>query len=521
MKRSLLLTAVLLIFTTADSIAHTVKWAIEPIYNSIAIYNDSIYKVYSGSGVRLVNRQGKDLLSSAPVTADSITDFKNGYALLMRSESDKQRLVGILHPNLRVTVIDKEWYVDDYPFFSEGLLPVKDKKNKYGFISPNGKVVVKFEYAGVHPFKENRASVFKAKSGFGSLLDKAKEGVGIGNSNGNKVVYITQTGSQISLAAEIGDIYLGSTFRNGEALVQNKEGNYFVIDQNGNVKRIENSPILEFDDDFSIKSGYYPSNSPKNSNYNDGGITYFMENDLYGFKNNGNIIVPAQFAEVQPFHNGYALVRCANSKWGMIGLDKDEITLTKKTTPTNNSEEEAVDYIVNMPTTWNQKNLIFVCATDNKSSLNKYESMANGSNSRTISFVLPIGDRELSIVGDYGLLIWQYYDSKSNDIKKSQTNDSEVKISVYPGKAKANAKNNAFITVTIINESSEAQTMDVIITGKKLSGGKYNLTLSPGEKKNYRMTFSEVTEVEKRRITVKIGSKIVNRTIEVEPFIVF
>lgn len=498
------------------SVAQSPKWAIEPVYTSIAEYNDTLLKVYSSRGVTLMNYSGRDVLS-AHAAVDSITDFKNGYALLLRYEDGKQRLSGVLNSDFSVTPILEQWYVGEYPYFSEQLLPVYNEKDKYGFIDPSGRVAVKFGYAGVHPFKEGRASVFKSKSGFMKLVEKTASAVGVSQSE-YKVAYVNPLGNELKLSREIGDIYFGSSFRYGEALVRNKDGQYFVIDINGMVKRLENAPNLEFDDDYAIKSGYYEKEQPK-MRLGDSGIKYFMENDLYGFRKRGEVIVPAQFVEFRPFAGEYAFVRCKSGKWGVLTLDEQSIDISKKVTAADSDDEEAVDFIIKTPEVWKDKLLMFTCVSKTNGATNRFECFADGTLTRTISFILPKGERDLTLIGDHGLIICQYNDAPKKEEEKQA--ESEVKVSVYPGKVKANAKNNAVITVTIDNVTSKTQKLNVSIVGQQLSGGSYKLTLKAGEKKSYRATFTNVVATEKRRVTVTVGEKKVNRTVEVEPFIVF
>lgn len=199
--------------------AQTARWAIEPQYTSITLYGENMYKVKKYGFTGILNKEGNVIV---PVTADSITQMTEDCALVLKYEENKYRLTGILHMDQRVVVINDDWYVADFPFFSEGKLPVYNKTGKYGYIGTNGKLLIDFAYSNVHPFSEGWASVSKGKNLLGNIGFIRKN-------NKQKVFYIDEQGRVMNLPMDIGDIYSGTSFKNGEALVITKDNRYCFI----------------------------------------------------------------------------------------------------------------------------------------------------------------------------------------------------------------------------------------------------------------------------------------------------
>ena len=143
--------------------AQTAKWAIAPQYSSITPYGEDMYKVKIGKQVGVVDKDGKIIVG---VYADSITNMVEDCSLVLRFVDGKNKLVSILHKDKTTSQISEDWYVGNYTFFSEGKLPVCNKKGRFGYIGPNGRVILDFAYSVAHPFSEGWASVCKGKNLF-------------------------------------------------------------------------------------------------------------------------------------------------------------------------------------------------------------------------------------------------------------------------------------------------------------------------------------------------------------------
>lgn len=60
--------------------------------------------------------------------ADSITNMVEDCSLVLRFVDGKNKLVSILHKDKTTSQISEDWYVGNYTFFSEGKLPVCNKR---------------------------------------------------------------------------------------------------------------------------------------------------------------------------------------------------------------------------------------------------------------------------------------------------------------------------------------------------------------------------------------------------------
>lgn len=108
--------------------AKTASWSVEPKYSNIEMLSPGTYLVKRGVYSSIIDGEGRAIV---PNTTDSITPFVENQALILTpAEDGRYRLQGILHDDFTTTAVAEEAYVDDYPFFSEGLLPVC---NKSGF----------------------------------------------------------------------------------------------------------------------------------------------------------------------------------------------------------------------------------------------------------------------------------------------------------------------------------------------------------------------------------------------------
>jgi len=83
--------------------------------------------------------------------------------------------------------------------------------------------------------------------------------------------------------------------------------------------KIQYKPYANKQEDFSYVGTAFAGENIKPANYNlsDTTLFAFLENKLWGFKNEQNIIIPAQFDYADEFSEGFAKVK-KNGKWGYI-----------------------------------------------------------------------------------------------------------------------------------------------------------------------------------------------------------
>lgn len=491
--------------------AQTAKWVIAPKYSSIVPYGKGLYKVKTGRYVGILDDKGNVIV---PVNADSITAMTEACALVLQYEEEKYRLKGILHEDHRLVVISDEWYVGDFPFFSEGKLPVYNKSGKYGFVGTNGALLIDFEYGNIHPFSEGWAAVSQGKNLFSLITNKIKK------KGKEKVFYINEQGRTMTLQSDIGDIYSGTTFKNGEALVITKDNRYCFINTSGQLTRIDNDVILTFDEKYALQTeANVPQTKSSQSIFYDGPTTY-SENNLYGYKKGSRIILPPQFVEATPFFQGFAIAS-VNEGYGLLKLVEGSFLCMSSSGSLKTSESgmRSVDYVVSVPQEWENSALELTCVTDGKDKTSSLQPGIAGSK-RTFSFIIPQGKQELSLSGD-GLIVW------NSSMKDSGSNvngnlSEDISISIQPSMAKANAKDNAPITIILKNNTGASLEFSVTVTGKQLKTINKNVKLTSGQSQKLSTYFMKVQKADSRTVSVStsLSSNTINKIVKLVPFFV-
>ena len=284
-----------------SSYAQTAKWCIKPEYSEITLFGEDLFKCVDRAGkVQLIDRNGKELLQS--VNADAVTNFSDGYALVLKGK----KILGLFaEQGHQFTAVSGEYYTTEYPFFSERLLAVADSKGKMGYLDTRGNLAIQCKFVEAHPFMQGWASVEK----------KAKE-----------VWYITPQGKEMRPDGfHGGKLTKGSSFNeNGEAVVANYQ-DYAVIKTNMQVKK-----KIAYTSDLPVRPcDYAYSEDAKECEESTGyaweedmRIEVYSDNGSYGYRlknENDRIVLPAQFGEAKPFYSQHAIVK-KDGKCGVLEL---------------------------------------------------------------------------------------------------------------------------------------------------------------------------------------------------------
>lgn len=494
--------------------AQTARWLIQPQYTSISVYGDGMYKVKSGRYAGILGQEGNSLVS---VYADSITPLVEGCALVLQFEEDRYCLKGILHADQKIIPVTEEWYVEDYPFFSEGKLPVYTKNGKYGYINPNGIPVTGFDYSSIHPFSEGWAAVSKGKGLVGKGIGLIKKN--LVKKSKDKVFYINEQGQVMSLMSDIGDIYFGTSFKDGEALVITKDNKYCFINTSGQLVRIDNNIAMMFDEKFALQKDKMESKDNVISEAVYDGPTTFVENDIYGYMQGGKVILPAQFSEASPFSKGYAIV-AKDKKYGVLKLIQGDFYCraaagTLKSTDTG---VESVDYIVSVPEGWKDGALELLCVNADGKKVSSTQP-GNTDTNRIFSFLLSKEKYDLSLQGE-NLLVWKSGMGESDTVKHVAEDD--LTISISPASVKANVKDNAPVAVTLTNNTSNVMELTVKVTGDRLKSITKTISIEGKQTEKISTYFMKVSTEEYRTITVStsLTENNVSKRIKLLPFFV-
>lgn len=490
--------------------AETARWLIKPQYRAVMPMGaNNLYKVKQTMKSGVVAPDGRTVVA---IAYDSITPFSEGLALILNGTPEgKMRLVGILSEDGVVSNVSDELYTDQFPLFSEGLLPVANRSGKVGYVDRNGREIVPFKFSNPHPFSNGLAAVSKPKGG---ILSKAVSAVGADGLVGNdKIYYINQFGKELKLPREIGDIYLGTTFKDGEALVMNKDRQCFIINPMGTMLRMEPLAALTFDERYCLvkpdETTAATSTTPLNA------MTTYQEGQLYGYKVGDRVMIPAQFTAANNFTDGHAIA-AKNRAVGVLDLISGNVEVNVKrgtATPTDNSVESAI-IDVTVPRGLANMNV----TADAYDSANKLAATVQGAANETgrhsLPIMLPKGDRMIRVSVD-GIEVWN--STMKPEVKQvEQSGSSDIEISFSTTRAKANAKDAAAIGVTISNRGSKTFTGAVSATGASVSPKR--VTIKAGGKATVNLYFSKVTKSETRSVTVTVGDESESRKITLEPF---
>ncbi len=518
------------IFTAPVSEAKTAKWSVEPIYNNIEMMSPGTFLVKRGVYSSIIDGNGKEIVTS---TTDSITPFIDGEALILTpAEGDRYRLQGILHSDFTTTPVAEEVYVSEYPFFSEGLLPVCNSQGFYGYIDPSGRMVLPTRYTNPHPFSEGRAIVTeRMKGALGNMVSKVADKAQEFAKKKAAMLYINRAGVPLKLPKEIGKVYNGTTFSNGTAYIENSKGEYFTIKADGSIIKRGEIKDFEVDDRYClVDPDAQPEDNPtpRSSSSIDDVVSYTV-NDLTGYRTKaGSTVLPPQFSDAEEFVGEFALAK-QGGKWGILKLEDGtfsgevEKVATPKTKTKARKGQKATPapspkYIITTPPSWSNTSLTLTLTAGGE---NKSETVeGTGADKRTYNITVPTGNALLK-VHTPNLLLWErdLSTAETEEIPSAPT-PGRLRISISPASAKADIKDNAAITVTLTNSGDTEVTTTVKVSGTRLLPVNRTITVPGHSSRRISTAFTNVLEKEFRTVNVTAGGRSASKTITVNPFYV-
>lgn len=322
---------ILFIFSLFFSIgisAQTANWKVKPEYDEAKIVNEYMIIVKANGRYGIIGFDGGVI---AECRYDHITTFVNGYALLLRGNI----LCGNVTEEGKVTLFNEIYTVDmDNPHYSEGFLSVK-KNGRWGYLDPNGRIVIETVYLNAYPFSHGYAAVRDSKGYF---------------------MHINKTGRISYLGAGFNDenLIFASSFNNNEkgnpvAVVITDKGKAYQRDLTGN--KVQNFyPIsgiteisrdmrvgryrLVFDPSLKLAEFYNGSSHmsydiPEVHEVTYTPVVYDVKSTLcgngkYDLYLAGRKVLSEQFDAVCPLTSSYILV-CHNGRYGILKLASDEM----------------------------------------------------------------------------------------------------------------------------------------------------------------------------------------------------
>lgn len=440
--RYILSIVVMTFLVSATVNAKIVTWSIHPKYEKLIRYYGDIYVFQQNGKWGLVQSGGKEIL---PANNDFITLFTNGYALAGINDGKKYLLKSIITQSGEVFVLSNKYYLSyNNQYISENKLVVMNDKGKYGYINPNGRIVVKCQFDHALPFKEGWAPI----------------------KQGNYTKYISDkydiNPSQGVLAVDFhyGDMTMSSCFSNGKAAVAYNR-DFALIGLNG--QKIRKLSESEF------KSLYKKNNAFLGSEINGFNevTTYgvIVENGKQGLKDGETMIVKPQFdAFISQYDDGNILT-VINGKYGLVklvdgnidvatsfqGKDSDILNIDRKGNPAS------ITFDYTIPSDLNSLRILVDCGNGKYSDMT---SQISGSGSRKSLSVVPTIDENAKscivktrIENDGIILV---------DFEKTFIVKYPIRLRVSapgPSTIRANENDNATFSSTIFNDSDEKVTV--------------------------------------------------------------
>ena len=508
-----ILCAVLCLALAFSGQAQTPHWILTTNYQSISPFSKELFKVKEKGFVGIIDNTGTVVV---PVTADSITNFTNGYALVLKREDGRYRVQSILDFQRKIKKVDQSepLFVGPFPFFSENKCVVSNKKEKFGYLDTSGHLIIPCKYLSARPFNEGLASVCKGKGGLKGLVNSVVDMVG-GNVDAiGQSLYIDDKGQQLKLANEIGTPKLASTFSGGKAFVMNDKGAY-IIDKSGQIVSIERGEHLAFDDYFILTSMAEPrsANKPYLVTRETNEYDVYQRNGMQGLKHNGIVVLPAQFDEVDYLWQGIAVVK-RKGKYGIVGMSGSMLNCDV------NEKNGMLIASATLPGEFNGKAL---SVTRNSGGQSMSYLMAGDEATRTLEMKLPEDkiSQEDEVIYELlldDLVLWrssEAFDADRQDAKeasKTKKNSKDNKVAPKggilvscPSSVKANTKNICLVPVTVVNKSNVALNVKV----SSSAGGSVSIVVPAGKTKTATLSIPDVKKSKKCTITASssAGSK--------------
>ena len=490
--------------------AQTASWLIQPQYSTIQPYSEQLFKVKNGYSTGLVDKSGKEVV---PISADSITDMRNGHALTLKYTSDGRfKLMGVLHHDLTYSTVHEDYYVSNYPFYSEDKLPVYNEKGRLGYIDPNGREAIEFNLVEAHPFSGGIAAISKGKGGVIGALGNAASGLLKAEKKGTPG-YIKGDGKFVTIQKNIGKLQQAYSFRNGEALVVTEKGRYCFINERGQLVREDNNILISVDEMYA----YNPNarNQKEKMEYKPvyNGPSTFSDGNKIGYRQGSKVILPPQFSHAQPFSDNYAIA-AINGKYGVLQLKAHSFKHNPKFSKMDNGSDQMLDYELTVPTEWKDKTLTMYCKL-NDGTESKSVSQPSGSDTRIFSFSLPTGEKPTFRLEGENLVIWEESMKQQSSAANS---DLEIKIASTKVKAKPDT-DAATVVIRIVNNASYRQEVTASVSGPKVNKTQKKLVIEAGESQRVYAVYPKVMKEGTYKLTIKLSNgTAVEKNITVEPF---
>lgn len=457
--------------TGGPVMADTTEWLVAPQYERIDNYTPDLYKIVKNGKTGVLNTDGKILLSP---DYDMILDFHEGIAVFGNYTSDGAVIKGTINEGNEINYCSGTYYLlNDYPFYSEGFIPVLDESGRYGYLDESCRPAFKFSKDETRPFSEGFAAV----------------------GEGDDFHWLTNTGEKIFLSLPNGSYpYGGTNFYNGIAYLWDEYGeDFFILEATGDIRKIKPRE-LTVDYLYRVDSDKGSAvNYTKYDQRYDRTLTPSQKNGKWAFADSkGRSLSVYQYDELDYFQGGSARAS-VDGKWGLLQVVEDKETFYAKADKRRHvfSSKKGSDcsFQLSVPEKWKNETLI-VSVKDpetgetfdlRKRSDNVYVFTYQPDKSKTTlskTFVIDVKKDDA--------MLWQ----GEQNYDFAQAIKLQAALSV---RTKADSSNRCFVTATISNPSSIPVTTTVTLSGggsnSQFSPKKVNVTIPANSKRSVTGAF--------------------------------
>lgn len=432
--------------------AQTIIWQLRPTdYSGMARFGPDLYQVEKDGKKGLIRSDGSVVI---PMGYTEITGFYEHKALVFSDETDmegNQRILGYLTDGGRYVPFSNNYFsLKGLAFYSDDMLPVNDAKGRRGYLDERGMPVLGFDgkWSSIMPFTEGHATVFTGKKGNMKyhLIDK----------DGNYAQFLLGNGIEL---------YGGKNVYNGKAMVWDTNGKFYNYDVLTGKSTSAKQPANKQNDylycfmDVTGRGKTAPYNSFSGGNK---GLQPVVEGGMYGYTENGKVILPSQFSQATPFEDGLAIVNL-QGQYGILryvrGGDDFSVSIPKSHFVYDEGSSVNCAFQLAVPEVWNRDKLE-VSVVDKTNG----ERMSLENSAGVYTFKLKPNSTERSyniFVASEGLALWS--GETSYTFKKKEVLNLRASLSI--GVTKADANDKVYVTATITNPGKEAVTATISMTG--------------------------------------------------------
>lgn len=454
----------LLLSCSISATAQTADWKVSPKYSAIKQITPTLYKVQEGRKIGIIDKYGVEKIKPA---YDELTPFYEGFALLYDRHPEGMLLRGIVSETGEVIQADSRYYLfPEYPFFSEGFLPVRESSGLQGYLTPDCRPAFQFIKDDIHPFSEGSAAV----------------------GEGDDFAMLNTYGEKMFVALPGGDYAFGGTnYYNGKCLVWDEDWKCYILDDSGKFESLGRQDLSQIKVDYLYRFGSgqgsripaTPSNIETESTWqpvNNGG--------RWTYKNSaGKLLTPYRYDNAERFSEGVAIASL-DGKYGLLEIVEDKAVFASWAPKSGLSYSPGSDvkceFSLSIPQKWRNQDLR-IELHDAQSGINiPYERKGN-------SFIFnyrPEGntDREQKSVAinvsHGGSPLWR--GEETYEFTKIQKPKVRLQAAIRLNNADANSSDQCIVTATLRNPGPTPITTTVHLTGggNKASFGNKSMTIT-------------------------------------------